>query len=110
MKSLLIAASVAAMTIGGSAAFAASGSSGSPDNPMAGRNGFDNTMPGSSASSGGSMRDPGGNHPNAYNSDPRAGANAQHPYTAPQTGPSYGSTGAPAHGAQAPGYDTSRTR
>lgn len=98
MKSLLIAASVAAMTIGGSAAFAASGSEGSPDNPMAGRNGFDNTMPGSSASSGGSMQNPGGKR-GAYNTapyakDPRAGAGNTHPNTGPQTGPAYGSSGA----------------
>lgn len=112
MKSLLIAASVAAMTIGGSAAFAASGSSGSPDNPIAGRNGFDNTMPGSSASSGGSMRDPGGNRAAPYPgdpNDPRTGP--AHATTAPQTGPSYGSAGAPAYrqGAPAPGYGTAPT-
>jgi hypothetical protein len=55
------------------------------------------------------MRDPGGNHPGAYNSNPRAGANAQHPYTTPQTGPSYGSTGTP-QGSPAPGYGSPRTR
>jgi hypothetical protein len=97
MKSLLIAASVAALTIGGSAAYAASGSSGSPDNPQAGRSGFDNTMPGSSASSGGSMRNPGGNRAEPYPgdpNDPRRGPQFQS--TVPQSGPAYGSGGATA--------------
>jgi hypothetical protein len=91
MKSLLIAASVAAMTIGG-AALAASGSEGSPDNPMAGRNGMAN-QPGSSATSGGSMRDPGGNKAGTYQHDPKTGAANTHPNTGPQTGPAHGSSG-----------------
>ncbi|MBV8167366.1 MAG: hypothetical protein JO021_11275 [Alphaproteobacteria bacterium] len=107
MKSLLIAASVAVMTVAGSAAFAASGSEGSPDNPMAGQNGFGNTQPGSSASSGGSMRDPGGNRTDSYTHAPSTGAANTHPNTGPQTGPAYGSGGATyQQGAPAPGYGT----
>jgi hypothetical protein len=88
MKSLLIAASVAAMTIGG-AAYAASGSSGSPDNPQAGRNGFDNTMPGSSAASGGSMQNPAGKSGGAYTQ----GSGPATTSPGAQTAPSYGSSG-----------------
>ena len=86
MKSLLIAASVAAMTIGG-AAYAASGSSGSPDNPQAGRNSMDNTVPGSSATTGGSMSNPGGTRGYTTGSAPSSTSPGQ------QTAPSYGSSG-----------------
>jgi hypothetical protein len=60
---------------------------------MAGRNGLDKSMPGSSASSGGSMRNPGGTRTDTYTHDPRTGAANTHPNTGPQTGPAYGSSG-----------------
>ena len=91
MKSLLIAASVAAMTIGG-AAYAGSGSSGSSENPQA------NPMPGSSATSGGSMPYPTGNPPGAYQSGPATGPAHGPAYSSPPQGDGYGSSGTPPQG------------
>ena len=88
MKALMIATSLAALTMG-TAAYAASGSAGS-DNPQASPNSGYTGMPGSSATSGGSMANPGG-APNAY--APQGPASTSTSRVAPQSNSSYGSSG-----------------
>lgn len=79
MRRFIITAAVAAFTLGTAAAYAASGSSGPGSNPEASRNSLGNNMPGSSATEGGSMKDPGGN---------RATKNRQGSSTSQKTPPS----------------------
>ena len=88
MKKFLIAAALAAMSTAG-AAYAASGSSGPSDNPQASPNSGYTGMPGSSATEGGSMRDPGGKN-SSYGSTGAPATTSPGVQTAPQSGSSYG--------------------